>query len=45
MRDAQQGSLHHEGIVVLDNVLRRMESHKRKRSSQLRPLKAWADLH
>jgi pyruvate kinase len=34
-----------EGIVVLDNVIRRMESHKRKRSLQLRPLRAWADVH
>ena len=30
-----------EGIEVLDNVLRRMESHRYKRSAQLRPLKAW----
>ncbi len=40
-----KGPFVHEGIVVLDNVLRRMESHKRKRSMQLRPLKAWSDLH
>lgn len=40
-----KGQFVRDGIVVLDNVLRRMESHKRKRSSQLRPLKAWADLH
>jgi pyruvate kinase len=30
-----------EGIRVLDNVLRRMEGHRLKRSAQLRPLKAW----
>ncbi len=30
-----------EGITVLDNVLRRMESHRIKRSTQLRPLKVW----
>ena len=30
-----------EGIRVLDNVLRRMEGHRLKRSTQLRPLKAW----
>ncbi len=30
-----------EGISVLDNVLRRMEGHRLKRSTQLRPLKAW----
>ena len=30
-----------EGITVLDNVLRRMESHKAKRSALLRPLRAW----
>jgi pyruvate kinase len=30
-----------EGIVVLDNVLRRMETHRIKRSAQLRPLAAW----
>jgi pyruvate kinase len=30
-----------EGITVLDNVLRRMESHRIKRSAQLRPLKVW----
>ncbi|TVR96814.1 MAG: hypothetical protein EA406_11105 [Rhodospirillales bacterium] len=30
-----------EGITVLDNVLRRMEGHRLKRSAQLRPLKAW----
>jgi pyruvate kinase len=40
-----KGPFIHEGIVVLDNVLRRMESHKHKRSTQLRPLKAWSDLH
>lgn len=40
-----KGPFVHDGIVVLDNVLRRMESHQRKRSTQLRPLKAWADLH
>jgi pyruvate kinase len=34
-----------EGITVLDHVLKRMESHKQKRSTQLRPLKAWADVH
>ncbi len=33
-----------EGISVLDNVLRRMEGHRRKRSTQLRPLKAWDSL-
>jgi pyruvate kinase len=33
-----------EGISVLDNVLRRMEGHRLKRSTQLRPLKAWASL-
>ncbi|HRK95311.1 MAG TPA: pyruvate kinase [Rhodospirillales bacterium] len=30
-----------EGITVLDNVLRRMETHRIKRSAQLRPLAAW----
>jgi pyruvate kinase len=40
-----KGPFIHEGIVVLDNVLRRMETHKHKRSTQLRPLKAWADVH
>lgn len=30
-----------EGITVLDNVLRRMEGHRLKRSTQLRPLKVW----
>ncbi|MGZ8996415.1 MAG: pyruvate kinase [Rhodospirillales bacterium] len=30
-----------EGIAVLDNVLRRMETHRIKRSAQLRPLGAW----
>ncbi|MEZ5786718.1 MAG: pyruvate kinase [Xanthobacteraceae bacterium] len=40
-----KGQFVRDGIVVLDNVLRRMESHKHKRSAQLRPLKAWADLH
>jgi pyruvate kinase len=30
-----------EGIGVLDNVLRRMEGHRLKRSTQLRPLRAW----
>jgi pyruvate kinase len=30
-----------EGIAVLANVLRRMETHRRKRSTQLRPLHAW----
>ena len=40
-----KGPFIHEGIVVLDNVLRRMESHKHKRSTQLRPLKAWSGLH
>ena len=30
-----------EGISVLDNVLRRMETHRIKRSAQLRPLAAW----
>jgi pyruvate kinase len=40
-----KGPFVREGIAVLDNVLRRMESHQRKRSMQLRPLKAWADLH
>ena len=37
-----KGPFIHEGIVVLDNVLRRMESHKHKRSTQLRPLNAGA---
>ena len=40
-----KGPFIHEGIVVLDNVLRRMELHKHKRSTQLRPLKAWSGLH
>jgi pyruvate kinase len=40
-----KGPFIHEGIAVLDNVLRRMETHKHKRSTQLRPLKAWSDLH
>jgi pyruvate kinase len=30
-----------EGIAVLDDVLRRMETHRIKRSAQLRPLGAW----
>lgn len=30
-----------EGIAVLDDVLRRMETHRIKRSAQLRPLSAW----
>lgn len=30
-----------EGIAVLDDVLRRMETHRIKRAAQLRPLKAW----
>ncbi len=30
-----------EGIRVLDDVLRRMETHRIKRSAQLRPLRAW----
>ena len=34
-----------EAITVLDNVIRRMESHKRKRSLQLRPLRAWENVH
>jgi pyruvate kinase len=34
-----------EGVTVLDNVLRRMYSHKHKRSEQLRPLRAWAGIH
>jgi len=34
-----------EAIAVLDNVIRRMETHQRKRSLQLRPLRAWADVH
>ena len=33
-----------EGIRVLDNVLRRMEAHQVKKSPQLRPLHAWADM-
>ena len=33
-----------DGIRVLDNVLRRMEAHQVKKSPQLRPLAAWADL-
>lgn len=37
-----KGSYIGEGITVLDNVLTRMESHKQKRSQQLRPLRAWA---
>ena len=39
-----KGPFIHEGIVVLDNVLRRMETHKHKRSTQLRPLKAWSEV-
>jgi pyruvate kinase len=34
-----------KAIAVLDNVIRRMETHQRKRSLQLRPLRAWADVH
>lgn len=34
-----------EGVAVLDDVLRRMETHKLKRISQLRPLKAWEALY
>lgn len=34
-----------EGIIVLDNVLRRMEAHMTKKSPQLRALAAWTDLH
>jgi pyruvate kinase len=34
-----------EGITVLDNVIRRLETHKRKRSLQLRPLRAWEAVH
>lgn len=30
-----------EGITVLDNVLRRMEQHRNKRSVQMRPLRVW----
>jgi pyruvate kinase len=30
-----------EGVAVLDTALRRMETHRRKRSTQLRPLHAW----
>jgi len=30
-----------EGIAVLDDVLSRMETHRVKRATQLRPLKAW----
>ena len=40
-----KGNYVSEGIIVLDNVIRRMESHKRKRSLLLRPLQAWADVH
>ncbi len=40
-----KGPFIQEGIVVLDNVLRRMETHQHKRSTQLRPLKAWSGLH
>ncbi len=32
-----------EGIAVLDNVLRRMEQHMRKKSPQLRALSAWRE--
>ncbi|MGF1613105.1 MAG: pyruvate kinase [Gammaproteobacteria bacterium] len=34
-----------EGVAVLDDVLRRMETHKLKRITQLRPLKAWQALY
>ena len=33
-----------EGIRVLDNVLRRMEAHQVKKTPQLRPLAAWAEV-
>jgi pyruvate kinase len=33
-----------EGIIVLDNVLRRMEAHMTKKSPQLRALAAWTGL-
>jgi len=36
-----KGKYIEEGIAVLDNVLRCMESHTMKRNAQLRPLKAW----
>ncbi|MBL8658872.1 MAG: hypothetical protein JNM75_03860 [Rhodospirillales bacterium] len=36
-----KGPFVEEGITVLDNVLRRMETHRIKRSAQLRPLAAW----
>ena len=39
-----KGAYIEEGITVLDNVLRRMETHRIKRSAQLRPLAAWSAL-
>lgn len=40
-----KGAYIEEGIGVLDNVLRRMETHRIKRSAQLRPLAAWDAMH
>jgi pyruvate kinase len=39
-----KGPYVHEGVAVLDNVLRRMEQHMHKKSPQLRALSAWAGL-
>ena len=34
-----------EGVRFLDDVLRRMDRHQRKKTARLAPLRAWTSLH